>query len=81
MLALFSLEGDAERLLQGGLDAVEGDDGVLGGALACFACIRGKEFGDVLWLFERNFAGEDTGQEIRKGFGMAFGELSNREVP
>ena len=81
VLALFSFEGDAERLLQGGLNAVEGDDGMLGGAFACFACVGGKEFGDVLWLFERNLAREDAGEEIREGLGVAFGELGDREVP
>jgi hypothetical protein len=71
VLALFSFESDAERFLQGGLYAVESDNGVLGGPFACFACVGGEEFGDILWLFERNFACQDAGEEVGEGFGVA----------
>ena len=81
VLAFFSFKGDAERFLERGFNPVKGDDGMLGGAFAGFACVGGEEFGDVLWFFEGDFTGEDAGQEIRKGFGMAFGEIGNGQIP
>ncbi len=81
VFALFSFEGDTERFLQGGLDAVEGDDGMFRGALACFACVGGEKFGDIPGLFQRNFAGEDAGEEVGEGFCMALRESSDGKLP
>jgi len=70
MLAFVAFEGDAERLLQGGLHAIETHRWDALRRVRVLRARKSQEFGNVLWPFEWNPAREDA---ARKSGGSARG--------